>query len=97
MIKVIYNYKHSGTMEHEQILERKRYKTVVKQAEKYNDDIDNDIYISSVSNLTSQPTHTTGFIFKVKPSLPRVRMPNRYNILGGNAFTCDYLVPWEDK
>jgi hypothetical protein len=79
------------------LIEDKTYEEVLKIAEEYNDDLTNDFYISLVTNYTSKPRHTTGLTFKTIQSSFKVNLPNKYKVLGSNAFNCDYLVPWEAK
>ena len=97
MLRIVYVCKQNNTFDSEQFIEDKTYEEVLKIAKEYNDDLDNDYYISLVTNYASDPRHTTGFTFKIRKTSFKVRLPNKYNVIGSNAFTCDYLIPWEEK
>ena len=46
----------------EEFIKDRSYEEIVQSSQKYNDDLDNDYYISLVTNYASEPTHTTGFL-----------------------------------
>ena len=62
MLRIVYVCKQNNTFDSEQFIKDKTYEEVLKIAKEYNDDLDNDYYISLVTNYTSEPTHTTGFL-----------------------------------
>ena len=97
MLRVVYVSKTTGLYDSEEFIKDRSYEEIVQSSQKYNDDLDNDYYISLVTNYASDPRHTTGLIFKSKRSSFKVNLPNKYKVLGSNAFDCDYLVPWEAK
>tara|TARA_B100001939_G_scaffold69886_1_gene58297 strand:- start:684 stop:998 length:315 start_codon:yes stop_codon:yes gene_type:complete len=100
-IKVKYTYKLSDRQtESVQTLKNRNYNSVVAKAKTYNKDINNDIYISEITNLDAEPRHTTCLGYTPKDTKANdfnLRAKDfKYSQLGNDAFNCVYLIPVEE-
>ena len=73
------------------------YAKYINKAKAYNQDCENELYISEVRDLSQTPKHTTCLGYTSGPvELNEFRLKGRdlkYSSLGGNAFQCIYLIP----
>tara|TARA_R100001530_G_scaffold112005_1_gene79069 strand:- start:304 stop:639 length:336 start_codon:yes stop_codon:yes gene_type:complete len=74
------------------------FEKFIKICEEYNADIDNDIFIRQVSNLSSDIKTSVVLRPVIIPKLlKKVALKSRdLKPLGGNVFNCDYLIPMEN-
>tara|TARA_Y100000114_G_scaffold25367_1_gene21067 strand:- start:361 stop:690 length:330 start_codon:yes stop_codon:yes gene_type:complete len=97
MLKLKYCYKDSNrTVESIITLKHRNYEKTIEKARKYNEDINNDIFIAEITNLNIKPKHTTCLDYYVEPSRPYIKLKAKNNILGNNPFDCIYAIPYED-
>ena len=99
-IKYVYKqYNKFGYKETESIqqVRTKDYAKYINKAKSYNQDCENELYISEVRDLSQTPKHTTCLSYAAVPlELNEFRLRARdtkYSSLGGNAFQCIYLIP----
>ncbi len=99
-IKYMYKkYNEFGYKETESIqqVRTKDYSKYIAKAKTYNQDYENELYISEVRDLSQTPRHTTCLGYTAVPNeLKEVRLKARdlkHSSLGGNAFQCIYLIP----
>jgi len=99
-IKYMYKqYNAFGYKETESIqqVRTKDYAKYINKAKSYNQDCENELYISEVRDLNQTPKHTTCLSYAAVPlELNEFRLRARdtkYSSLGGNAFQCIYLIP----
>ena len=99
-IKYMYKkYNEFGYKETESIqqVRTKDYAKYIAKAKTYNQDYENELYISEVRDLSQTPRHTTCLGYTASPiKLNEFRLKPRdlkHSSLGGNAFQCIYLIP----
>lgn len=99
-IKYMYKqYNEFGYKETESIqqVRTKDYAKYINKAKAYNQDCENELYISEVRDLSQTPKHTTCLGYTSGPvELNEFRLKGRdlkHSSLGGNAFQCIYLIP----
>ena len=67
------------------------------ECKEFNDDVNESTYVYTVSNLASNPRHTTGLTFKAKFIKPVKLVGKEHSVLGSDPFNCDYLIPLENE
>jgi len=95
MLLVKYCWKDSErTLENAVTLKHRSYSKTIGKALKYNTDVENEIFISEITDVNAKPRHTTVFTYTPYDlKLSPVVLKGKHNFLGGNAFTCIYNVP----
>lgn len=95
MLLIKYCLKNSErTLESADTVKYRNYSKTISKALKYNTDVENEIFVSEITDLNAKPRHTTVFTYtprqlKLTPYILR----GKQNFLGGNAFNCIYNVP----
>jgi hypothetical protein len=74
------------------------FEKFIKICEEYNTDIENDIFIREIKNLSLDIPISKVLNLKLIPKdLTRVELRSRdLKPLGNNPFNCDYLIPMEN-
>tara|TARA_R110002012_G_scaffold281213_2_gene470214 strand:+ start:297 stop:593 length:297 start_codon:yes stop_codon:yes gene_type:complete len=94
MLLIKYCWKDSKrTLESADTLKYRSYSKTVAKAIKYNKDVENDIFISEITDLNTKPRHTTVFTYTPCQALTPYILRGKHNTLGGNAFNCIYNIP----
>jgi len=95
MLLIKYCWKDSErTLEYAENIKHRSYSKLVGRALEYNKDVENEIFISEITNLNVKPRHTTVFTYTpVELKLSPVKLKGKHSLLGGNAFNCIYNIP----
>jgi len=95
MLLIKYCWKDSErTLESADTVKYRNYSKTINKALKYNTDVENEIFVSEITDLNAKPRHTTVFTYTpCQLKLTPVILRGKHNFLGGNAFNCIYNVP----
>jgi len=78
-------------------IKSKNYAKYIEKAKAYNEDIDNDLYIAEVKDLSQTPTHTTCLkqarLSKTTNDFNLRAKDLKYSQLGNNPWDNPYLIP----
>jgi len=97
MIEITFRSKDTGSILRTETFKAKKYEAVLKKCKEFNDDVNESVYVYTVSNLASNPRHTTGLTFKAKFIKPVKLVGKEHSVLGSDPFNCDYLIPLENE
>lgn len=101
MLIITYTYKtfnEQGFRDTESIkkVNSKNYTEYLDKAKKYNEDCENDIFISEITDTSQLPRHTTCLTYTLPTGLRQVNLRARdlkHNPLGNNPWECIYALP----
>ena len=69
------------------------FKKCVVLAEKYNLNTENEYYVAKVSKITDDFTKSELLSYFAPLTKQPFKLSGKHNVLGSNAFDCDYLIP----
>ena len=80
----------------EEAPKRKSFTEIIKIAEAFNKEVDNSHYIAQVTRIKKDGYKQTQCLSYYAPIKRQpFRLSSKHNVLGSNAFDCDYLIPLE--
>lgn len=101
MLIITYTYKNfneQGFRDTESVVKvkSKNYTKYLDKAKKYNQDCENDLFISEITDTSQSPRHTTCLPYTLPTGLRQVNLRARdlkHNPLGNNPWECIYALP----